>query len=142
MKNVKSLTSPCGIDCFNCPTYEDNITKELTVYLAGVLKKPEEDVPCKGCRVNNGCTLYNFPCETLNCVKDKEYEFCYECGEFPCSRFNPSAENAEKYPHNLKVYNLCKIKNDGLENWVKEAKDIRDKYFNGKFIPGKGPINK
>ena len=24
----KILTAPCGLDCFNCPTYEGNITEE------------------------------------------------------------------------------------------------------------------
>ena len=23
------LTAPCGLDCFNCPVYEGNITEEV-----------------------------------------------------------------------------------------------------------------
>ncbi|PKM80708.1 MAG: hypothetical protein CVU89_12275 [Firmicutes bacterium HGW-Firmicutes-14] len=34
--NTKELASPCGIDCFNCEVYEDNITGKMREYLAGV----------------------------------------------------------------------------------------------------------
>jgi hypothetical protein len=29
MKDKKALTSPCGLDCFNCEIYEDNLTNDL-----------------------------------------------------------------------------------------------------------------
>jgi hypothetical protein len=28
----------------------------------------------------------------------------------------------------------------GLEEWGKEALTIRKKYYNGKFVPGTGPV--
>jgi len=35
-------------------------------------------------------------------------------------------------PHNTKVYNLCRIKNIGLEKWAKdETGGILDKYYYG-----------
>ena len=35
-------------------------------------------------------------------------------------------------PHNTKVFNLCRIKNVGIEKWAKEeAGDILDKYYYG-----------
>jgi hypothetical protein len=49
------------------------------------------------------------------------------------------ANKAEMYPHNMKLYNLCRIKKIGLERWIEEeAGEIRSKYFTGKFIVGKG----
>ena len=42
-------------------------------------------------------------------------------------------------PHNMKLYNLCRIKKIGVERWIEEeAGQIRKKYFTGKFIVGKG----
>jgi len=39
----------------------------------------------------------------------------------------------------MKVYNLCRIKNVGLEWWIEEeAGAIRKRYFTGKFVVGKG----
>jgi hypothetical protein len=118
MMNIKELTAPCGIDCFNCQVYEDNITPQMREYLSGVLKKPEDEVACKGCRKQGGCAMYPFPCE----------------------KFIPSADQAEKYPHNLKVFNLCRISGAGLEKWAEEVKGIREKYFRGRFVVGKGPV--
>jgi hypothetical protein len=38
------------------------------------------------------------------------------------------ADGADKYPHNMKVYNLCRIKKIGLDRWVEEeAGQIRKK---------------
>jgi len=78
-------------------------------------------------------------CETLECVKSKNLDFCYECSEFPCSKLQPLAEGADRYPHNLKVYNLITIKNKGIEKWASETVKIRDLYFRGKFMIGAGP---
>lgn len=137
--DIKSLTAPCGIDCFNCQVYEKNISEQMKTYLAAALKKSKDEVACKGCREQKGCVMYPLPCATLECVKNKGFEFCYECSDFPCDKFIPSVDQAEKYPHNLKVFNLCKIKNCGLEKWAEETPNIREKYFKGKFIVGQGP---
>lgn len=136
--DYKKLTSPCGIDCFNCKIYEENITEQMKEHLAGILKKSKNEVICKGCRVQGKCVLYPFPCATLECVKAKGVEFCFECFEFPCEKLNPCVDKAEKYPHNLKVFNLCKISKMGLEKWAKETKDIRKRYFTGEFTVGRG----
>jgi hypothetical protein len=48
------------------------------------------------------------------------------------------ADLAAIRPHNLKVYNLCRIKKIGLDRWIEEAGQIRKNYFTGKFVMGKG----
>ncbi|MDA8090609.1 MAG: methyltransferase domain-containing protein [Nitrospiraceae bacterium] len=59
-------------------------------------------------------------------------------GDFPCAYLAPMADGAAQYPHNFKAFNLCKIRKIGLERWIEEAGQIREKYFTGKFIVGKG----
>ena len=102
---------------------------------------PKEEIPCKGCRQQDG-KHYHLPpegCATLDCVKAKGVELCCDCDDFPCAFLAPTAEGAGRYPHNMKVYNLCRIKNIGLERWIEEeAGEIRKKYFTGKFVVGKG----
>jgi hypothetical protein len=48
--NKLELTAPCGLDCFNCPTYKDNIAKvPLLVKLffsIFVIKLPLKELPC------------------------------------------------------------------------------------------------
>lgn len=44
------------------------------------------------------------------------------------------------FPHNMKVYNLCRMKLRGVDKWTKEAPGIRKLYYEGIFEVGKGPV--
>ncbi len=134
------LTAPCGLDCFNCFLFEENITEEIISKMTEKLNLSKEEIVCKGCRQQGGCSFLSTECATLKCVHEKEVEFCFECDSFPCEKLQPVADCADKYPHNFKLYNLCRIKNIGLDKWFDEAADIRKKYFMGKFVVGMGPI--
>jgi hypothetical protein len=140
MKTKKELTAPCGLDCFNCFVYEKNITATMRTRVAQTLNIPEEKVDCRGCREQKGCVLHMTSCATLDCVTKKGVNFCFECGDFPCPKLQPVKDGADKYPHNMKLYNLCRMKKIGVEKWAEEeAFVIRQKYFNGKFVAGQGP---
>ena len=44
------------------------------------------------------------------------------------------ADGAIQFPHNMKVFNLCRIAKIGVENWAKEeAKKSFDRYYTGKL---------
>jgi hypothetical protein len=141
---LKDCTAICGIDCFNCEFFHTNID-EFFAKMPPERKRgfearglTIETVRCKGCR-HGGCTTIEGKCDTLECAKEKNVEFCYECQDFPCRKLQPLAEGADRYPHNLKVYNLTAIKNRGIEAWAAEVGDIRKRYFCGKFRIGAGP---
>ena len=137
----KKIIAPCGIDCFNCEVYEDNITTEMQDRLSAITKIPAEKITCPGCVDGNLCLFLKFQgkrCETLDCVNEKKVEFCYECDDFPCRLLMPLANGAEKYPHNLKLFNLCTIKKIGMDAWIEQVKDIRQTYFHHSFEIGKG----
>jgi len=54
--------------------------------------------------------------------------------------YNPDIANAffrSGYPHNMKMYNLCRMKFIGVDKWTEEACEIRKLYFEGKFLVGK-----
>ena len=142
MKDKIALTAPCGLDCFNCEIYEENLTDKFAEFIHNKVGVSKEKIPCKGCRVQDG-KHYHLPdgCATLNCVKEKGVELCSDCKEFPCALLAPTADGAAVYPHNMKVYNLCRIKAIGIEQWIEEASQIRKKYFTGKFVVGKGQID-
>jgi len=141
--NKKDLTAPCGIDCFNCDIYKGNITEIVKKAVAKNRGIKEEDVPCEGCIGEKGhCSVFsdNTTCATYECITGKGLRFCFECSDFPCSKLQPLAEGASHYPHNMKVYNLCRMKAVGVEEWAeKESKEIRKRYFQGKFKIGAGP---
>ena len=140
MTDKKELTAPCGLDCFNCELYEKNLTDKLARLIHDKLGVPENEIACKGCRGQDGAH-YHLPkdgCATLDCVKSKGVSLCCDCSDFPCALLAPTADGAARYPHNMKVYNLCRINQVGLNQWIEEAGRIRKNYFTGKFVVGKG----
>ena len=139
----KLLTAPCGLDCFNCPSYQDNITEEYKKKVSEYLKIPVEETPCKGCRDEKGNCKFaiNNQCATWNCVQEKSIDYCNECADFPCDKLMPTQEGAN-YPHNMKLYNLCRMMLVGIDGWIEESAEIRKKYYQGKFEVGKGPVLK
>jgi hypothetical protein len=140
MENTRALTAPCGLDCFNCELHKNNVTDEMREMVSPMLGIPPAEVQCDGCRTQKGERLGLPLCETYQCATEKGVEFCVECDEFPCSMLQPARDGADRYPHNLKMFNLCRIKAVGVDKWAEEAVDIRKKYFLGKFIVGTGPV--
>lgn len=143
--DVKKLTAPCGLACFACPVYSDNITDELAQQMAGMFGIDPKDVPCDGCRSERGCSFSTIlggkeGCPTKNCADEKGLHNCSECSEFPCENLMPVVDGADSFPHNTKLYNLCRIKLTGLEAWAAEAATIQKKYFYGKFVYGTAPV--
>jgi len=136
----KFLTAPCGLDCFNCPSCEGNMTEEARKMVSENFKIPIENLPCKGCRGEEGNCKFapDNKCATWDCVKEKGLNFCHECNDFPCEKLMPTQKGSQ-YPHNMKVYNLCRMKFKGIDKWIEESAEIRKKYYQGKFEVGKGP---
>ncbi len=140
METRKALTAPCGLDCFNCELQENNLTDDFALMVSEKLGVAIEDVPCKGCRQQDGVHFHLPPdgCATLTCAKNKGVDLCCDCDDFPCPLLAPMADGAARYPHNMKMYNLCRIQRIGIEKWIEEAGEIRKKYFTGQFVVGKG----
>ena len=40
----------------------------------------------------------------------------------------------------MKIYNLCRMKTRGIEAWIEESALIRERYYEGDFIVGRGPV--
>ncbi len=136
-----NLIAPCGIDCANCDLFAANGKREVWEYAAKRLGKQAEAMACPGCRANKGCVLHA-DCATYECVTRRDLNFCGDCAEFPCRKLMPAADGASFYPHNLKLYNLGRIKLLGMEGFLAEAVKIRERYYKGKFVIGEGPQDK
>jgi len=137
----KRLTAPCGLACFLCSVYEEIITDEEKKQVSEFLKIPPEETPCKGCRDEKGNCKFgkDHQCPTWDCVQEKGVTYCFECQEFPCEKLRPTKMGAD-YPHNIKMYNLCRMKLIGVDKWIEEAAEIRKLYYEGTFQVGKGPM--
>ena len=139
MNDRISLVAKCGIDCGICELYLCRDNPELKEYLisAGI---PESILPCSGCIPTGGkCPLLKDCCATYECAEGKGVDYCCDCDEFPCALLTPSSDRADKLPHNIKVFNLCTIKRDGVEEFIKKSNNIKQLYFKGRMIIGAGP---
>lgn len=136
----KHLTAPCGLDCFNCGAYVENITDAYREKIVKARGMRPEDVACQGCRNLEGKVKYaQGDCASWACAQKEKVDYCFECGKFPCPSLGPSAQGVS-YPHNMKVYNLGRMKLLGVEGWIEESALIRKKYFEGRFVVGQGPV--
>ena len=126
--DYKTMTAPCGRDCFNCPLFKAKDNERLKAIVAKKMGIPIEKASCNGCRNENGIIPFLDmigTCVIYKCINNKGIDFCYECQDFPCDYLHPVADRASQFPHNTKVFNLCLIKNMGLESWAKEkAKNV------------------
>jgi hypothetical protein len=139
-EQIEQVVAPCGLDCFNCGVFESNVTEEIRQGVAAKFGIAPERVSCRGCRIEDGCKLHD-GCSTLDCIKAKGVAYCHECDGFPCEKLQPASQGADTFPHNFKLYNLCRINAVGVTQWAQEeAAGIRERYFNGRFIPGRGPV--
>ena len=139
MDDRLKLVAPCGLDCGICELYMCRDDQQLTDFLIskGI---PQHILPCDGCNnIDGKCPILTEKCATFECAKEKEISFCSECPEFPCSNLAPAVDRADVLPHNMKLYNLCIIKKDGAEKFIKKSLAIKQAYYTGKLVIGKGP---
>jgi len=123
-EDIREITAPCGIDCKKCIAYADGHVKEASVQLVKWLgpnfdshaerfskfypaftNYPQfkemlqffANASCPGCRGGHP----QFPdCGVATCPKIEtgEFDFCFQCNEFPCERpqFHPSLDERWK----------------------------------------------
>lgn len=133
----QQMTSPCGLDCFNCPMYLATEDLSLMARISEALHLPIEAAKCEGCRNARGTISFlgdSGPCAVFRCTSEKGITYCYECADFPCDHLHPYADQASARPHNTKIFNLCLIKKMGVDRWAADkALSVKRTYFNGKL---------
>jgi len=136
---IMTLAGPCGIYCGECECHQAANIPALLEYL--VSRGIQRDrLPCPGCRSLEGnCPVLQETCATYACAQANKVDFCYECLDFPCAKLNPAAERADVLPHNLKVFSLCSLKQQGLEAWSEQYPELKRRYFKGRMVVGRGP---
>jgi hypothetical protein len=135
--DYQQMTSPCGLDCFNCPMCLANEDMNLRAKISEKLNLSLDKTKCVGCRNAQGAISFQGdtkPCAVFRCTSEKGIAYCYECAEFPCDYLHPYADQASFRQHNTKPFNLCLIKKMGIEQWaVDKAANVKETYFSGKL---------
>ena len=99
------IFSACGLNCGLCPRY----------YTDGPSR-------CPGCGgedfLETHCT-----CSILPCCERKNIEFCFECNEFPCKKYDGADTSDSFISHKNQFKDLEKAKRLGIEAYIKEQKE-------------------
>lgn len=92
--DYRILTAPCGMECFNCPSYTAEAgtnPQECLPYLASVEKK---GMTCRGCRAENGYRQTHDAakvCSVYYCAVMRDVQFCCECPKYPCQNLKAAS---------------------------------------------------
>ncbi|UCC19542.1 MAG: DUF3795 domain-containing protein [Promethearchaeota archaeon] len=87
----KELLAPCGLYCGVCRIYQahqDNnleFKKEILPTLHDFGVKSVDDIACTGCLSDGVIFHFCRTCPIKDCIKDKNFEGCYQCDDFPCT---------------------------------------------------------
>ena len=92
----------CGIDCGLCPRYNTKAASR-----------------CPGCAAPGFLEMGGQWCKMTRCaVRDRGYETCAECDEFPCYRF-AGWDEADSFVSHLKsVDNLRATRESGMQQFL------------------------
>ena len=97
--------SACGLNCGLCPRH----------HTAGTSKCP--------CCSGNDFLAKHPKCGVLSCCQRKNLEYCYQCGEFPCKKYD-GADQSDSFISHLNQFNdLEKAKNIGMDAYSKELNE-------------------
>ena len=85
----KNLLAPCGLYCGVCSIYiadrDDNPKfKRALMGIYSSIAKSEDDIKCSGCMSDGDLFEYCKSCAIRDCIKEKGFEGCYQCDDFPC----------------------------------------------------------
>jgi len=114
----------CGLYCGACPHFLATENGTLETFAAEKGMTPDEAL-CHGCksdhlRVNAWCAS----CTYKACAREKGFDFCYECADYPCEGL-VGFINDQDWPYHILVpENMERIQQDGLSAWL-EAQDAR-----------------
>ena len=111
------LFSLCGLNCGLCP-----------MQLRG---------ECSGCF--NGSTCYQ-TCPIVPCsVKHGNVEYCYQCSEYPCRRYDDIDQYDSLISHRNQKKDLAKAKEIGIKAYLKEQRE-KVKILNRLFVRYEWPL--
>lgn len=140
-KEIVNILAPCGLDCTRCLGYADGEVREHAVELSELLKGFESHaervsnfvpvfknylafkelldllscVDCTGCRGNEQKRKL---CGIARCFKDKEFDFCFQCDDYPCE-----PEGLDDYLKEKWIEMNDRMKEIGVEAFYEETRN-------------------
>ena len=97
--------SACGLNCGLCPRYHTSGTSQ-----------------CPGCSGNEFLTKHP-KCGVLSCSQREGIEYCYQCAEFPCEKYNGAEQSDSFITHLNQLKDMEKVKNIGIDAYIVELNE-------------------
>ena len=101
------LFSACGLNCGLCPNFH--------LYTDGKFK-------CPGC-AGEGFSEQHPTCGILSCFQRKDIEFCYECDEFPCKKYDGWGDADSFITHRNIASDMEKVQRMCIDVYVAEQNE-------------------
>ena len=99
------LFSACGLNCGLCPRYQMDGTSM-----------------CAGCS-SEGFLTKHPACGVLSCSQRNGFEYCYQCEEYPCKKYD-GADQSDSFITHLKQFSdMEKAKNLGIDAYSNELNE-------------------
>lgn len=119
------VISVCGLNCAKCDIYQagrdnEELRNEIIEWFGKERDenvKPEQ-VTCEGCR-GSVERHWSSDCKMMLCARKNGLQHCFECEKSPCTRVNKFSLNGISH-HKRTVQNLKRMKEIGIESWIKE----------------------
>lgn len=96
------LFSACGLNCGLCPRYQ----------MDGASK-------CPGCS-GEGFLTKHPTCGVLSCSQRKGLEYCFQCDEFPCKKYDGADQSDSFITHLHQFTDMEKAKTLGIDAYKRE----------------------
>jgi len=123
----KWVISVCGLNCAKCDIYQaDHGNEKLRDEIIEWFRKERnetvkpEQVRCEGCwgPLN---IHWGSDCKMMLCARKRGLQYCFQCDDFPCAILNEFSSDGISH-HKRTIENSKRMKEIGIEAWVKEQK--------------------
>ena len=115
------MFAACGLNCGLCPRY----------YTQGTSR-------CPGCAGESFSEVHP-PCGVLSCCQRKSIEYCFECEEYPCKKYDGAGTSDSFISHKNRIRDLEKAKQLGMDAYkielnekVKILEELLEHYDDGR----------
>ena len=97
--------SACGLNCGLCPRYHTSGTSR-----------------CPGC-AGEGFSAKHPNCGVLSCCQRKNLEYCFQCDEFPCEKYDGVDQSDSFISHHNQLRDLSKAKSISIDSYSRELNE-------------------
>jgi len=110
----------CGLYCGACRVVQSNEDGSVEA-LAKEWGKDPEQLVCHGCK-SDVLASFCADCDFKSCAASRGIEYCFECGDFPCSELIAFRDDDAAH-HSVVLRNSEKMREQGVVRWLEGQRE-------------------